>query len=46
MLLDCLFLELALVEFQGVLHISSKGLYEGGQADIASVHWRELGLVL
>ena len=34
------------MELQCVLHISSQSLYEGGQVDIGSLNWRELGLVL
>ena len=46
MLSDCLLLKLALMELQGVLHVGSQSLHEGRQADISSLDWRELGLVL
>ena len=44
--MDCLVLELPLVEFQGILHISPEGVHECRKSDISFFDRRELWLVL
>ena len=46
MLVDCLVLELPLVESQGISHISPEGVHECRKLDISSFDRMELRLVL